>query len=156
MFPGEYISNLTRKTFVQVPVISGYVTARLQAQDYFPAPISGTLTSMMVTLENTGRNQTSVLLRETSDRSISGTRYTVMPAVTLVPGGKTFHFVSKGYLSYLELYCSGSDSTTGQSFSDVRMQIDSLRRWTEMGFDKNDPFYPPQLFQAKEVPGPLT
>jgi hypothetical protein len=151
MYPGEYVQPLVRKMFVQVPVISGYVTARLQAQDSFPAAISGVpATNMLVTLENTGVNTTAVLLQETSDRSISGTRYTIMNAVTLVPGGQSVQYVSQGYLPYLELYCSGTNGD-----SNIRMQIDAQRRWTEMGFDKFDPFYPPQLFQAKEVPGPL-
>jgi len=152
MYPGEYVQPLVRKTLVQVPVISGYVTARLQDQSYYPAAISGVpATNMMVTVENTGINTTSVLLQETSDRSISGTRYTVMSAVTVVPGGQTVQYVNKGYLPYLELYCNGTNGN-----SNIRMQIDSQRRWTEMGFDKFDPFYPPVLFQAKEVPGPIT
>jgi phage tail sheath protein FI len=156
MYPGEYTQPLVRKTLVQVPVISGYVTSRLQAQDHFQPVISGTNTNMLVTLENTGVNATTVSLRETSDRSISGTRYTIMNAVTLVPGGQSTQLVNKGYLPYVELYCTGSDTTNGQTQSNIRMQIDSRRQWTEMGFAKDDPFYPPQLFQAKEVPGPLT
>lgn len=150
MYPGEYTQPLVRKTLVQAPVISGYVTARLQAQDYFPPTISGATTNMLVTLENTGINTTAISLQETSDRSVSGTRYTIMNAVTVVPGGQTTQFVNQGYLPFLELYCSGTNGD-----STVRMQIDSQRRWTEMGFDKFDPFYPPQLFQAKEVPGPI-
>lgn len=157
MYPGEYTQPLVRKTLVQVPVISGYVTSRLQAQDYYPPTISGTpAMNMLVTLENTGANATTVLLRETNDDSISGVRFTIMNAVTLVRGGMTTQFVNKGYLPIIELFCSGSDATTGQTQSSVRMQIDAQRRWTEMAFAKDDPFYPPQLFQAKEFPGPLS
>jgi len=156
MYPGEYPQPLVRKTLVQAPVISGYVTVRLQAQDYYPPTISGAATNMLVTLENTGVNATTVSLRETNDDSISGTRFTIMNPVTIVRGGQVTQFVNKGYLPIMELYCTGSDAATGQTSSNIRMQIDSQRRWTEMGFAKDDPFYPPQLFQAKEYPGPIS
>lgn len=157
MYPGDYTQPLVRKTLVQVPVISGYVTARLQAQDHYPPTVSGfPATNFMVLIENTGGNTTTVSLRETDDRSISGTRYTIMNAVTIVPGGQVMENVTKGYLPFLELYCSGSDATTGQTQSSIRMQIEGVRRWNEMGFAKDDPYYPPQLFQAKEVPGPIS
>lgn len=154
MYPGEYVQPLVRKTLVQCPVVSGYVTARLQAQDISTPPAtSGTPTRMAVLFENVGNTAFSVLLRETDDRSVSGTRYT-LPGFTgtaayLVPGGEVaLPLDSKR--NYVEVYCTGT--TVGQ----LRMQIDSQRRWTEMGFAKDDPFYPPQLFQAKTVPGPLT
>jgi hypothetical protein len=150
MYPGEYPNPLPRKTNVQVPVVSGYVTARLQAQDYFPPTLSGgtTATNMLVTFENVSNTQFSVLLRETDDRSITGTRYNLMSAVSLVPGGQSTQTVS-GLRPFLEVYCTGT--TTGF----LRMQIDSQRKWNLLGFAKDDPFYPPQLFQAKAVPGPL-
>lgn len=153
MNPGEYVSPLTRKTLVQCPVVSGYVTARLQAQDQIPMASSGQPSAMMVTFENVGNTQFSVVLNETSDRSTSGTRTRLTgftgTAVALVPGGQQTLLLS-GHQTYTEVYCTGT--TTGQ----LRMQIDSQRRWTEMGFDRLDPFYPPQLWQAKETPGPLT
>ncbi len=151
MYPGEYPQPLVRKTNVQCPVVSGYVTAHLLSQDYFAPALSGTgyNTNMLVTLENVGDLQFNVLLRETDDRSISGTRYTVMNAVSLVPGGQSTQLVD-GRRPYLEVYCTGT--TTGQ----LRMQLDGQRKWDVLGFAKDDPFYPPQLFQGSAVPGPTT
>ena len=152
MNPGEYVQPLVRKTLVQVPVVSGYVTSRLQTQDDYLPSISGgtTQTNMLVTFENVGNTYFSVNLRETDDRSISGTRYNLNSTpVFLVPGGQSTQMLS-GKRAFLEVFCTGT--TTGN----LRMQIDSQRRWTEMGFGKDDPFYPPQLFQATVNPGPLT
>lgn len=152
MNPGEYIQPLVRKTLVQCPVVSGYVTSRLCTQDEWPPQISGgnTASNMLVTFENVGNTYISVHLRETSDRSVSGTRYNLTATpVYLVPGGQQTQLLG-GKRNVLEVYCTGT--TTGS----LRMQIDSQRRWSQLGFDKADPFYPPQLFQAKTVPGPLT
>lgn len=134
------------------PVVSGYVTARLQTQSDWPPPISGSTSqaAMLCTFENVGNTYFSVNIRETDDRSISGTRYNLTASpVYLVPGGFTQQTLS-GKRDFLEVYCTGT--TTGQ----LKLQIDSQRRWTEMGFGKDDPFYPPQLFQATVLPGPLT
>ena len=162
MYPGEYTQPLVRKTFVQVPVVSGYVAARLQAQDWFQPSISGDpATALAVTYENVGNTYFSVLLRSTDDRSISGVR-TQIPGTTahLCPGGMA---IGSGATKqrYLEVFCTGT--TTGS----LRMQLESQRQWTEMGFDKVDDstivpgsiygtgFYPKKLWQAKETPGPL-
>lgn len=149
MYPGEYPNPLPRKHFVQVPVVSGYVTSRLQDQAYFAPAISGTGQNMLVTFENVGGTAFSVQLRETDDRSVSGVRYSLGSEVYLVPAGQTTATIT-GRRPYLEVYCTGT--TTGQ----LRMQIDSQRKWNELGFAKDDPFYPPQLFQAKAVPGPFS
>lgn len=154
MYPGEYVQPLVRKTLVQCPVVSGYVTARLQAQDISTPPaISGTPTRIAATFENVGNTYFSVLLRETDDRSVSGAR-TILPgfvgtAAYLVPGGEVALALDSRH-TFIEVYCTGT--TTGN----LRLQLESQRRWTEMGFSKDDPFYPPQLFQAKTIPGPLT
>jgi len=147
MNPGEYPQPLVRKTLVQCPVVSGYVTSRLSAQQTYPLVGSGADTSMLVTFENVGNTQISVVLRETDDRTVSGTRVALANAY-LAPGGRDTQFV-QGHLRYLEVYCSGT--TTGE----LRMQIDSQRRWDQMAFARDDPYYPPQLWQAKTFPGPL-
>jgi len=151
MNPGEYVQPLPRKTLVHCPVVSGYVTSRLHTQDDWPPPVSGvSYSQMMVTFENVGNTYFSVHLRETDDRSVSGTRYNLTATpVYLVPGGQNTQLLS-GKRNFLEVYCTGT--TTGN----LRMQIDAQRRWNELGFGKDDPFYPPQLFQAKTIPGPLT
>ncbi len=108
---------------------------------------------MMATFENVGNTQFSVVLRETNDRSVSGTRYTLPgftgTAVALVPGGQVALSL-QSHLTYMEVYCTGTTS------GNLRLQLDSQRKWTELGFNKDDPYYPPQLFQAKTIPGPLT
>ena len=154
MNPGEYNASLVRKTTVRCPVVSGYVTARFQASDWFAPVISGTpATNMSCLFENTGQTTFSVVLNETDDRSASGTRYPLVgfsgTAAYLRPGGqKTVNL--QGRRKFLEVYCTGT--TTGE----LRLQIESQRQWTEMGMDRTDPFYPPSLWQAKEVPGPLS
>lgn len=149
MNSGEYTSPLVRKTLVQCPVVSGWVTARLYAQDDVPPVISGVpATNMWVTFENIGGTQFAINLNETSDRSSSGVRYPLNGSpINLVPGGMTTQLLG-GVRSFLEVYCTGT--TTGE----LRMQIESQRRWSELGFDKTDPYYPPQLWQAKVYPGP--
>lgn len=151
MNPGEYAQPLPRKTVVQCPVVSGYVTSRLYASDSrHPPAISGgtTATNMLVTFENVGGTQFSVLLRETDDRTVSGTRYDLMSAVSLVPGGQSTHVLSQRR-PYLEVLCTGT--TTGE----LRMQIDSQRQWQQLAFSKDDPYYPVSLWRPKLIPGPL-
>lgn len=153
MYPGEYPQPLVRKTFVQAPVVSGYVAARLQQQDWVGPAISGTpATGLAITYENVGNTWFSVVCQATDDRSISGVR-TVIPgtAAMLCPGGQA---VASGYTKnkYLEVFCTGTTS------GNLRMQIESQRQWVELGFDKVDDatFYPTSLWRAKEYPGPVT
>lgn len=148
MNPGEYPQPLVRKTSVHCPVVSGYVAARLFSQDFVAPTISGSNTSMLVTFENVGNTAFSVILRETDDRSTSGTRYNLGSAVSLAPGGQD----TKLYANrrpYLEVYCNGT--TSGQ----LRLQIDSQRTWNQLGFDRTDPYYPTSLYQGKTSPGAI-
>lgn len=149
MYPGEYTQPLVRKAFVQVPVVSGYVAARLQAQDWFQPTISGGANNMLVTYQNLGNTYFSVVLQETDDRSTSGIR-TSLPgsAAMLAPGGQVTT-TATNKARFLEVLCTGTTS------GNLRMQIDSQRQWTEMGFDKTEPYYPTSLWQAKEQPGPV-
>lgn len=148
--PGEYSHPLVRKTTVLCPAISGYVTARLQAQDARMPLISGVQDTANVTLENIGTTVITIQLQTTNDRSISGARAFCGTSVTLVAGGSDTKSLTP-FQSYLEVKCTGPTAAQGS----LRMQIDSQRRWQQLGFDKGDPFYPPQLFQAKTTPGPL-
>lgn len=155
MYPGEYIQPLVRKTFVQVPVVSGYVAARLQAQDWIQPAISGfnaPNSAFGVLYENVGNTWFSVVLQVTNDRSVSGVR-TQLPttAASVCPGGMVAA-ISSTTARFLEVFCTGT--TSGQ----LRMQMESQRQWTEMGFDKVDDagLYPTSLWQAKEHPGPVT
>jgi hypothetical protein len=159
MNPGEYIQPFPRKTLVNVPVVSGYVTSRLRADDSYAPVISGGDTSMMVTFENLSNTAVGVKLQQTNDRSISGTRIDVISGVNLVAGGRTTVWSAGAQQSYLELYCySGGPSN-------IRMQIESQRQWQEIGFDKqtDSTFYPPQLWRnsraypnSTQLPSSLT
>lgn len=145
--PGEYVNPLPRKTFVRCAVVSGYVAARLQAQDMLQSA-SGNSCPAFATFENTGNTSITVLLRECSNRSTSGIRTNLTSDVVLAAGGfSTESFTSNQ--QYLEVFCSGTTS------GDLRLQIESNRRWTELGFDRLDSYYPAAMWQGKTIPGPL-
>jgi hypothetical protein len=147
MNPGEYPQPLPRKTLVNVPVISGYATSRLRANDDFAPVISGENTRINVVMENMGNTYVEVKLRQTNDRSVSGVRIDVISGLQLQPGGRRFVTSTSPFQRYLELFCYGPSAGVGQ----VRMQIESLREWNECGFDKvsDATIYPPQLWQAR-------
>jgi hypothetical protein len=146
MNPGEYPQPLPRKTLVNVPVISGYTTSRLRANDDFPPVISGENTRISVVMENVGNTYVEVQLRQTNDRSPSGVRIDVISGINLQPGGRKYVTSTSPFQRYLELYCVGPSQRVGQ----IRMQIESLREWNECGFDKvaDATLYPPQLWAA--------
>jgi hypothetical protein len=121
MQPGEYTQPLVRKAFVQAPVVSGYVAARLQAQDWFQPTISGGANDMLVTYENVGNTYISVQLQETNDRSISGTR-TMLPgtAKMLCPGGQaTLSATQKA--RFLEVLCKLTRNASGLKWRSIRL-----------------------------------
>lgn len=146
---GEYPHPLVRKTVVFATMISGYVGVRLQSQDRANPAISGQGDIAFVTMESasTGTNYTVLQMQQTNDR-ISGPRSNLGSAVVLVSGGQQT-FTIQPIQSFLEVRCTSGGPTN------LRMQIDAQRKWDRLAFDKTDPFVAPQLFQAKEVPGPL-
>lgn len=146
MNPGYYPQPLPRKHFVNVPVISGFVTARLYAEDAMLRPAVTPAEMCLFTLENVGPNPTVIEITETDDRTVSGVRTLVVSGTPLVPGGQTT--VTGSPNSYfMEVRCTGTNGD-----SQLRMQIESQREWRSLGFDKTDPFYPPQLWQARPLP----
>jgi hypothetical protein len=149
MYPGEYNQPLPRKHFVQCPVVSGYVTARLQAEDVVdPVSPSGPLGNVAFVFENVGGTAFSVKVNSTYDRSVSGARVLVCNAGTLVPGGFVMQTGATA-APYIEIYGEG---LTNYFEGSMRLQIDSIRQWREMGFDRTDPFYPPKLWRATVTP----
>lgn len=159
MNPGEYLQPFPRKTVVNVPVVSGYTTARLRADDSIAPSISGGDTAMMVTFENVGNTAVALKLSQTNDRSISGTRIDVISGVIVVAGGRKTVSSEGARMAYLELYCTDGGP------SNVRLQIESQRQWAELGFDKqaDSTFYPPQLWRnsraypnSTQVPSEIT
>lgn len=147
-FPGEYPQPLIRTQTVQFPVVSGYVGSRLRMVDPIRPVISGEETTMMVTFENTGDRGVFLQLRETSDRSVSGTRYSITSGIYVVPKGRSTKTTTGPYQEFLEVYCTDAGPT------EIRMQIASIRRWEILGFDKvaDSTFYPSSLWQATPVP----
>ena len=159
IYPGEYPQPLERVTNVQVPVVGGYITSRLQVQGdlvYSTAtfgtsvstgtlPESGYVDNFTaVMMENTGANTVAVQLLGSNDYT-SGPRENVGAIQTLVPLGRTRYGVNPRH-TYLELNCLSGTSA-------IRMQLSSRLKWDELGFDKSDPFYPPFLVNARN---PLT
>lgn len=136
---------MLRKTEFQAPIVSGYVTARLQVEGNPEISISGFVdNTTQVLVRNTGINTVSFRLQGTDDYT-SGPREWVGAAQTLVPSGRTNYSVTPRH-NYIEV--------VGQSgTSAVHFQLESRLRWNELAFAKTDPFYPPFLYQARD---PLT
>jgi len=137
--PGEYSQPLTRVQPVQVPVVSGYTTARLRARTETP---SGYVDQPAhVTLENTGTVAATLQLRQTDDH-VNGPRVNLGAAQAVVPGGRV-EFDVYPTAKYLELHCTANGPTT------VRMQLAGKQQWDVLGFSKTDPLYPTVLWQPK-------
>lgn len=145
-FEGEYPQPLVRITNLQIPMVSGFTTGRLRAAVLTsPTPgISGYAPQQCrVLLENVGANTIGVQMQETQDY-VSGPRFNVGSAVTLVPKG--FRYVSfTPTKQYLEFKGSTANSA-------LRIQLESQLKWHIMAFDRSDVVYPPQL--QKKFPDP--
>jgi hypothetical protein len=139
-YPGEYPQPLSRKTVVMCPAISGYVTARLRAQDAPIPTYAGQDQTMRVMYENLSNGTVAFVLQACDDRSISGAR-TILANLGAVAGGHGVQNVTTKQ-SFLEV--KGVLGT-----ANLRIEIDSIRQWNEMGFAKDDPFVAPQLFQMR-------
>lgn len=145
IYPGEYVEGLVRTTTVQAPVVGGYVTTRLQVMGEPVIASSGFVDSTTaVVLENTGIQTVSVRLQGCNDYT-SGPREWVGAEKTVVPSGRVTYSVTPRH-TYLEI--KGISGTSA-----MKAQLSSRLKWQEMAFDKTDPYYPPQLFNAKN---PLT
>lgn len=136
MFPGEYPQPALRLTTVQVPMVSGYATARLRWQG---SPVSGygnrVEHTTQVLVENTGLNPFTVQLQETDDRSVSGARTNLGAATALVASGRHQFSVTPSQ-AYLEAWC------TADGPGELKLQLASQLRWDILGFSDDDPFYP--------------
>lgn len=148
--PGEYPSPLGRVTNVEVPMVSGYVTSRVRVADWtFSLWTNGTdgLADNLVQgiFENTsfgasGTNFTLAIYEAPDDGPAWGTRSCLVSGFQIVPGGHVTKNFAPGQ-PYLEFYgVNGSGN--------LRVQMLSKLKYEELGFDKSDPFYPPQLWQG--------
>lgn len=158
---GQYTDPLFRPTFIEAPIVAGYATVRLRAQLQF----SGTGTNqsfednlVSAILENVGVTTMTLQLRQVGDYAsglpsdgslgtISQTtpyRSNIDSAVTLVPAGrKVTHFIPRQ--QYIEIWgVSGGPSQ-------LRCQLNTILQLDDMAFAKDDPTYPPQLWEPPDL-----
>ena len=140
-YPSEYVAPLPRTTYVQALVTSGYVTARIIAQD--PVFVASGPPNQ-ITLQNTGLTPFSMKLLQTDDSSSTGTRTDLSTTVALVAQGEAVINVTPSK-PILEVY---GTSGTGN----LRMSVVSKTRYSEMAFDRTDTFFPQIVTQARPTP----
>ncbi len=143
MNPGEYIQPLTRKTIVNVPMVSGYTTSRLRITDS-PFTAAGTDTinefSVQGLFENVGTGNFTVSVMQSPDDGINqATRTTLVSGFQIVPGGHKFVDFNPTQV-FIEMKCTAGNGV-------LRTQLDSRLRFEQMAFDKLDTAYPANLWQ---------
>lgn len=140
---GEYTGPLVRKTVVLCPMVSTYVTARLERDEPLVAP-SGAY--CFVTAENHGDTPFTLQLQQT-DNHVSGPRFNLGNAVALVPGGAV-PFAVTPTLKYLEV-----KSASGNG--ELRLQLETRQKWNILGFPRGivaDPVYPEAVLASASYP----
>ena len=161
MDPGAYVEPLERTTWVQVPMVSGYVGSRLRIADYaFGTNVvttAGTTVDdnrVRIIFENMANvpsnstlpfKGTTIYLRinQATDDGPSGVRTSITSEYGVVPGGhlRVAFWVNQ---PLLEIKCTGGQGN-------IRAQITSLLKWEEMAYDKSDKFFAPQLWNQKFI-----
>lgn len=145
---GEYPQPLSRTGFVNCPIVTdgtASTTARLRAVNMSVTGTANWNENMVkFFIENTGASACTVQVVNTSDRTSSGIRANVGSAISLAAGG---HQTSVLYPTqqYLEVTGTSGNST-------VRIQLESRLRWQELGFAKDDPYYPTALWKPINEP----
>lgn len=161
MIPGAYPNPLVRTTWVQVPMVSGYVGSRLRIADYaFGTSVSGAQGTNVpdnrfrMVVENANnpnapiasQQGTNIYFRvqQTLDDGPSGTRTPISPEYGVVPGGRVA--VADIFINapFVEIKCTGGGGN-------IRAQIATLLTWEEMAMDRTDTFGAPQLWNKKFV-----
>jgi hypothetical protein len=131
---GVYPHPLSRTTNFQIPMVSGYTTGRLFAQ---VVGLSGYgLQDTRVVVENPSATSYTLQMMETDDR-VSGPRFNIGPAISLVPRGQKTLVISP-IRDFLEF-----KTTTGAGL--LRAQLTSQLQWRQMAFDKTETIYPSVL-----------
>ena len=148
MEPGAYVEPLMRTTWVQVPMVSGYVGSRLRVADYSFGTTTGTNGStyednkvrLMIHNSSSGTN-IYFRVNQTTDSSSSGTRTAITPDYLLNPYGyRTVDFTVTQPI--IEIKCTG-----GQGM--IRAQVESRLKWEQMSMGRTDTFGAPQLWNHK-------
>jgi len=164
---GEYPQPLDCPAFVQQPVVPGYATVRLRAG----LQMSGTGTSpvladnlVLATIENVGSVSVTCQFRQVGDYSSGIPAYNASSTdgIIVTPGGGTIGQTTpyrSNLSSSLTIVPGGRKTTTftpTQQYvelwgisgnSQIRLQLETQLPWTELSFAKNDPTYPPALWQ---------
>ena len=164
MDPGAYVEPLVRTTWVQVPMVSGYVGSRIRVADaLFGTNFTqyGTNTGaftidngVRLLIENiapsSGGTNIYFQVQETYGTQTQFTRSPLTAEYGLVPNGRTVVNFTFG-APILEIKCTGGGGN-------IRAQIDSQIKWEEMAYDRYDAFFAPTLWNAKHpvigVPAP--
>ncbi len=163
MDPGAYPHPLFRTTWVQVPMVSGYVGSRLRVADFaFATSVSGSQgtnipdNTVRLMVENAAnpnapaigvQQGTNIyyLIQQTTDDGPSGTRSPITGQRGIVPTGRDFcEFTVNA--PFIEIKCVGGAGN-------IRAQLTSKLQWEEMAYDKNDTFFAPQLYNKKFISG---
>ncbi len=160
MDPGAYPEPLLRTTWVQAPMVSGYVGSRLRNADFAfgtnvttVAPTTNNDNKVMMTIENSAYPPTTgqtfkgtniyFQVQQTLDDGPSGVRTGISNEYGIVPGGRqTIEFWVNQ--PFIEIKCTGGGGN-------IRAQIDSRLKWEEMAYDKSDTFFAPQLYNQKFI-----
>jgi len=162
MDPGAYPEPLLRTTFVQAPMVSGYVGSRLRIADYafgtnltVAAATTNPDNQVHLMIENvafppaTGLtfNGTTIFfkIQQSLDDGSSGTRTPISAEYSIVPGGRrTIDFFVNA--PFVEIKCTGGGGN-------IRAQLAARLKFEEMAYDKSDPFFAPQLWNQKFISG---
>lgn len=160
MDAGAYPEPLLRTTFVEIPMVSGYVGSRLRIADYafgtnltVLAPTTNDDNKVHMTIENVAFPAPAGLtftgthvffkVNQCSDNGSSGARTSISSEYSIAPGGRrTIHFYINQPI--IEIKCTGGGGN-------VRVQLESRLKWEEMAYDKSDTFFAPQLWNKKYV-----
>ena len=154
MDPGAYPEPLARTTWVQVPMVSGYVGSRLRVADYAYGTTTGAPATfppdnrVRLLIQNTvsGSSGTNVYFQvfQTFGTQLQYPRASITAEYGIVPHGRQIvDFTFEAPI--LEIKCTGGGGN-------IRAQISSHIKWEEMAFDKYDAFYPQSLWAPAKHP----
>jgi hypothetical protein len=152
VYPGVYGSPIQKvATWRGIPLVSGYSTARMQANlalatSGYPTsnPVVSGYQSVNITYANDGLVSATVQLVQT-DNLASGPRVQLGNPVTLVAGGMAYSTVIP-QAHWVEMSCVGGGPT------EIRAQMCSQMDWTLEGFSKVEVLYPQYLIAGNYPP----
>ena len=135
-----YGGPFQRTTAFSAPMVSGYVTARLEAV-HVPASTESGYSNQLVQaiLENQGGGNFTVQINQTNDYSVTGPREALGGAISLVPGGyRVLNFqAGKRYLEF-----KATAVTSSSSGNILRANLSSRYAWNILAFGESDDTYP--------------